>query len=119
MSDDLFSLSLIAAHAAGDFPLQTDAMAAGKFDSPLVRAAHVSVYSLPFVAALAGSPWNDQQRCTFLTGNWLVHFTIDSRRWKAPTEEFETLPVWFDQALHTVSLGVLATLTDAMEDDDE
>jgi len=116
MSNDLLSLYLLAAHTGGDFLLQTNHMATHKFGSTFVRAKHVSAYSLPFVGAAALSSWSTRQRVAFLAGNWVTHFAIDTKRWKEPAEGFETLPVWFDQALHVTSLGLLAALVEAIGD---
>ena len=100
-------LYALAAHAAGDFPLQTDRMAAKKFDSDRVRAEHVSVYTASFLPVVFAADWSAQQRAVFLAGLWGTHYAIDTRRWKEPVEGFESFPVWFDQALHVIALAVV------------
>ena len=114
--NEMLPLYLLGAHAAGDFPLQTDEMAANKFDSAFVRAKHVTSYSLPFVGATALSEWSTKQRVVFLLGNWLTHFAIDTKRWKEPTEGFESFPVWYDQALHVVALSIMVALTETLSE---
>lgn len=104
-------LYALAAHAAGDFPLQTDRMAAEKFDSDRVRAEHVSVYTTAFLPVALAADWSNRQRAVFLAGIWGTHYAIDTRRWKEPVEGFESFPVWFDQALHIISLAVVFALT--------
>lgn len=111
MSDALYAL---AAHAAGDFPLQTDRMAAEKFDSRIVRAEHVSVYTLAFVPVAFATDWSTHQRVVFLAGIWGSHFAVDSRRWKEPIEGFETRPLWFDQAYHIITLALVWALVSAL-----
>ena len=105
-------LYALAAHAAGDFPLQTNAMAARKFDEPLVRAAHVTVYTLSFLPVALAADLDRRQAVVFLGGIWGTHFVIDSRRWKEPVDGFEAFPVWFDQALHVIALAIVFALAE-------
>lgn len=92
-------LSWLAAHAAGDFPLQTDRMAAEKFDNRCVRAMHVSVYTAAYLPVLWRRDWSLRQSLAFVTLIWLSHFAIDSRRWN------DAVPIWYDQALHLIALA--------------
>lgn len=100
------SVYALAGHMAADYPLQTDGMAARKFDSQLVRARHVAVHVAAMVPTVLASDWLWRQRGTFLVTLAATHYTIDSRRWTEPTDEFPTFPVWYDQALHIVALAV-------------
>ena len=99
-------LFAIASHAAGDFPLQSDRMAAEKFDSRPVRAAHVATYTLAFVPTVIAAGWGPRRSLAFFTTLATSHFTIDSRRWAEQREGFKTRPVWFDQALHLIALAI-------------
>jgi len=99
-------LYALAGHMAADFPLQTDGMAANKFDSWLVRATHVAVHVAAMVPTVLASDWSWRQRGTFLVTLAATHYTIDSRRWAEPTDEFPTFSIWYDQALHIVTLAV-------------
>lgn len=98
------TLSLLASHAAGDFPLQTDWMADQKFESRSARAAHVAVYTLGFLPALLASDWTLRQSAAFLATIASTHFVIDSRRWN------DAVPIWYDQALHLIALFVAAAV---------
>lgn len=92
------TLQLLAAHAAGDFPLQTDWMAQNKFESPLARAVHVTTYTAAFVP-VRRSP-------LFLVLLWISHYAIDSRRWN------DAVPIWYDQALHIIALALVSEVAD-------
>lgn len=105
MSDCWLPLYALAAHFAGDFPLQTDRMAAQKFDNSLVRAFHVAVYTAAFVPVTRASEWGRARSTLFLTTLAATHFVIDSRRWVEPKDGFETFPMWYDQALHIIALA--------------
>jgi len=107
MSDDRLTLYALAAHAAGDFPLQTDWMAGNKFDSRTARAVHVAVYTACYIPVVLKSGWSKRQALTFLGTITATHFAIDSRRWN------ENVPIWYDQALHVISLAVAFLLADA------
>lgn len=99
------ALYAMAAHAGGDFPLQTDSMASNKFDDPIIRAKHVSVYTSAFLPVTAVAGWDMRQTAVFVAGIWGTHFVIDSRRWN------ENVPIWYDQALHIIALAVVWCLT--------
>ena len=101
------TLYALASHAAGDFPLQTDAMAAEKFDNRLVRARHVAVYTASFIPALLTTEWNKRQAAAFLGTIAATHFVIDSRRWN------DAVPIWYDQALHVIALAVATSLAES------
>lgn len=97
-------LYVLAAHAAGDFPLQTDRMAAEKFERPRVRAEHVAVYTAAFLPVVLASDMSRRGQWVFLATLAGTHFVIDSRRWN------DAVPIWFDQALHAVCLAVATAL---------
>jgi hypothetical protein len=99
------SLLLLAAHAAGDFPLQTDWMAAEKFDEPTVRFAHVAVYTVVFFPAMFFLGWSPRRSVVFLAVLAATHYAIDSRRWAEPKERFEAYPFSLDQSLHVIALA--------------
>lgn len=92
------SLHYLAAHAAGDFPMQTDWMAANKLDSPLARAVHVTAYVAAFLPV--------RRNPLFLALLWASHYAIDSRRWN------DAVPIWYDQALHVIALALVLEVTD-------
>lgn len=128
----MLGLYLLAAHLAGDFLLQTRAMAAQKLVDARVRAAHVSTYSLPFLLVLAAvrPGWRDAG--LFLALLWTYHYAQDSRRFlsnvgdriswiadglrtrtldgtRPPLEPnpWPPLPILIDQASHAAQLAVL------------
>lgn len=103
------SLYALASHAAGDFPLQTDEMAAEKLDDPRVRARHVTVYTLTFVPVALLEGWSLRRALAFLAVIWLTHFGIDSRRWN------DAVPIWYDQALHVIALAVAFALSGVVD----
>jgi hypothetical protein len=104
-------LYALAAHAAGDFPLQTDDMAVRKFDNSFVRAKHVTVYTAAFLPVVRATEWTLRQQAMFLAGVWTSHYVIDSRRWN------DTVPIWYDQALHLIALAAVFALTTVIERD--
>ncbi|WP_226043458.1 DUF3307 domain-containing protein [Natrinema sp. DC36] len=106
MTDDRHALAFLAAHAAGDFPLQSDWMAAEKFDSRLARAAHVTVYTAAFLPPVIGAGWSRRRTAAFLAILWASHFVVDSRRWN------DAVPIWYDQALHLIALAVALEVVD-------
>lgn len=66
------ALSLLAAHALGDFPLQPTAMAREKFENPWMRLCHAGIHgalALLFLAPVTGRhskfrPRSWSQSCT-------------------------------------------------------
>lgn len=102
-----FPLNALAAHAAGDFPLQSDWMAEQKLDSPLARAVHVAVYTASFLPVVRSANWSRRQSIAFLAMIASTHFVIDSRRWN------DDVPVWFDQALHLIALALAVAVADS------
>lgn len=102
------SLYALASHAAGDFPLQTDRMAAEKFDNRRVRAGHVAAYTAAFIPAILTTEWDGRQIAVFLGTIAATHFVIDSRRWN------EAVPIWYDQSLHVIALAVATALAEAL-----
>lgn len=105
-------LYALAAHAAGDFPLQTDWMAENKLDSRVVRLVHVAVYTSAFIPVVIASGWTKRQSATFLGTLATTHFVIDSRRWN------DAVPIWYDQSLHIITLAVSFVLADCSVDAD-
>ena len=103
---DWLPLYALAGHMAADFPLQTDDMAARKFDSRAVRARHVAVHVVALLPTVLASDWDWRRRVSFLVALATTHYAIDSRRWVEPKEGFETFPIWYDQALHIIALAV-------------
>jgi len=102
------SLVILAGHLAGDFLLQTDRMAAEKFDDHKIRLVHSAVHGVMLSAAVYLAA--DATLVTALTFGWagmLVHDLIDMRRWAEPKDGFEAYPIWVDQSLHIISLAVL------------
>ena len=107
-------LYLLALHFLADFPLQSDMMAAQKLDSPVVRLAHVTVYTLTISPILLVTAWSTTASAVFLTAVFVSHFVIDSQRWKDPVEGFPTRPIWFDQAYHIISLAAAVALVEVV-----
>ncbi|QCC57384.1 DUF3307 domain-containing protein [Natrinema thermotolerans] len=112
MTDDRHALAFLAAHAAGDFPLQTDWMATEKFDSRLARAVHVTVYTAAFLPAVRRAGWPRRRAAAFLALLWTSHFVVDSQRWYENRDGFPTRALWFDQALHLIALAVALEIVD-------
>ena len=104
MSGKPLTLYALAAHALGDFPLQTDNMAANKLDDPGIRAKHVATYTLGFLPVALATDWDRKGVAVFLLSVAGSHFMIDSRRWN------ENVPIWYDQALHVIALAVAMVL---------
>lgn len=98
-------LTLLAAHMVGDYVLQTDQQARTKLADWRPRAVHVSTYTLAFLPAVWGRPWDVV--LTFLALVWVTHFITDSRRW-ASGKEWAPKPILVDQAIHLATLAVLA-----------
>ena len=107
---DRLPLYALAAHSAGDFPLQTDWMAGNKFDSRVARAVHVAVYTAAYIPVVIASGWSKRRVATFLGTIATTHFAIDSRRWN------ENVPIWYDQGLHVIALAVAFALADRTQD---
>ncbi len=100
------ALYLLAAHAAADFPLQSDRMAVEKLDDANVRALHVMHHVVTTSVAVEYAYGLDLQGFVFVGIVALAHYIIDSRRWTGSTEEFPTKHIWFDQVLHLISLAM-------------
>jgi hypothetical protein len=103
----VLGLDLIAAHLAGDYLLQTNAMAERKLHDWRIRLWHVSVYSLPFLLVLFVNDVKLTRALLFLGLNFVIHFILDSRRW-ASGEKWAPRPIVIDQTLHVITLAVLA-----------
>lgn len=102
MTATLFAL---ACHFAGDFPLQSNHMAAEKFDDRGVRAKHCAVYTLAFLPFVLSMGWGPTRAAVFATLLFWSHFAIDSRRWN------DNVPIWYDQALHVIALAACVAIT--------
>lgn len=109
---DRMTVYALAAHATGDFLLQTSWMGENKLDSRAVRALHVVIYTAAFVPIVIASEWTNRQSVTFLGTVATTHFAIDSRRWTG------TVPILFDQVLHGIALAVSFALADLCADGD-
>jgi hypothetical protein len=109
---DRLPLYALAAHAAGDWPLQTNRMAREKFDDPTVRAKHVGVYTLTFLPVAMASNWDSRGKFVFLLSLAGSHFAIDTRRWAENYDSFPTRALWFDQAFHIIALAIAFALAD-------
>ena len=114
-SSQWLPLYALAGHMAADFPLQTDDMAANKFESSAVRAGHVAVHVAAMVPTVLASDWSWRQRAAFLATLAATHYAIDTRRWVEPVEGFPTFPIWYDQALHVIALTVCAGVAERAE----
>lgn len=101
------ALTLLAAHMVGDYILQTHHQAIHKLTSPLVRAAHVTTYTLCFIPSAWLAGLSLSMAALFLALVWVTHFIVDSRRW-ASGEQWTPKPILVDQAIHLVVLAVLA-----------
>lgn len=102
-------LAMLAAHAVGDFLLQTQYMVEHKLEDPGVRARHVTVYTAAFVPVAFLFRANTRRAALFLALVWTTHFVTDSRRW-APGDEWPALPIVVDQAIHLATLVLLGRL---------
>lgn len=102
------TLYALACHFAGDFPLQTDWMAANKFDDWLVRWGHCSVYSVCFTPFVYAAGYTFIQSVAFIGLLFSTHFAIDSKRWN------EAVPIWYDQALHIIALAMVVAITEGV-----
>lgn len=118
MSDDrsLLPLYALAAHAAGDWPLQSDRMAAEKLDDAGVRAEHVAVYTLSFLPVMLAADWNRRASDAFAVTLAGSHYLIDMRRWKQPVDGFPSRPIWFDQVFHVIALALAMALGEEVND---
>lgn len=112
MTGDRLPLYALAAHAAGDWPLQSNQMAKDKFDDPTVRAKHVGVYTLAFAPVALASDWDSRGKAVFLLSIAGGHFAIDTRRWAENYDGFPTRALWFDQAFHIIAIAVAFVLAD-------
>ncbi len=94
----------------GDFVLQTNEEAQGKFDDAALRMKHVQKYGNAFVPFLLWRWYKgDTTFARAFFGLWalnLAHYITDSRRW-ASGEEWPPKPILVDQAIHLVQLALL------------
>lgn len=111
---EFLTLYALAAHAAGDWPLQSNRMAANKLDDPVVRAQHVAVYTFVFVPLVYVAGWTMLAGVVFLGALAASHYVIDSRRWAAPVDGFPGRPIWFDQMYHIVVLGIVVFIAEVV-----
>lgn len=107
--NDHTTLYALAGHAAGDFPLQPDGMAAQKLEDASVRATHVSIYTTALIPFALACDWSSRQRAVFFVALWGSHFAIDSRRWH------DSAPIWFDQAFHVIALAASVLLSEVSD----
>lgn len=95
-------LELLSAHLVGDFFLQSSYVSQKKHENVLIRAWHVSLYCLPFLAVFLWSKVD----LRWLLFVWITHFIIDSRVW-AKNSDWPPKPFIVDQTLHIIVLAVI------------
>lgn len=105
---ELLSLMIIASHMLGDYILQTDVEARGKFSDLKLRANHVHKYTACFFWALGFFPLS--VALLLLAGIWLTHWHIDSRRWVPADHPWPAKAILVDQTYHAVTLLALFAL---------
>lgn len=107
MGYEHIAVVLLALHLLGDFPLQTDWMAANKFDHGPAFLAHLWVH-LTLYAVILIMIYGSRAGfiAMFVAG---CHAVIDWRRWAEPKDGFEDYPIWVDQSLHvsTIALAII------------
>lgn len=103
----MIALEILALHMLGDYILQTEWMAQNKLSDPLVRLAHVTAYSIPFL--LWGNWYYDMAGILFGTSVMITHFMIDSYRFYAD-HPWPPKSILIDQSLHIITLAVLARM---------
>jgi hypothetical protein len=98
---DLLFPALLLGHMIGDWVLQSDYMAANKFDSVAARAWHVLVYP---ATVFFVSCWFVPDGFLLTLAIWMLasHFVIDSRRWRTSAPLF--VQIVADQTLHFAAL---------------
>lgn len=105
------ALALLAAHALADFPLQTDRMAAEKFNDAEARFGHAWIHLWVTCIVLWATPGiSAQTALPAAVAVAVLHYAIDSRRWADPKPDFEAYPLAVDQTLHLVSLWVVSVV---------
>jgi len=110
----MMGLSALACHFAGDWILQSDSMAARKLDEWRVRAIHCAIYTAAFAPFVFLASWSGSQASIFAGLVYSTHFAIDTRRWYEPRPGFESRPIWFDQALHVITLGLSVAIVEVV-----
>ncbi|MCB0073301.1 MAG: DUF3307 domain-containing protein [Caldilineaceae bacterium] len=100
------ALELLVLHWLGDFALQSDHMAAHKLSSARVRALHVVIYTLPFIAwlAITGQPWPTVTTLALFIA--ITHFIIDSQLFTLGSR-WAHKPLVLDQGLHLIVLVII------------
>ena len=99
------TLTILAAHMAGEFIFQTDWMAARKLLDWRPRLAHVATYTVCFVPVVIQSHLPLEQAIAFLVAVGVPHFVVDCRRW-ASADTWPPKPIMVDQAVHVVCLAI-------------
>ena len=108
MNIGTLAFALLTAHALADFPLQTDNMAANKFDDAIVRGLHAWVHMLA-VAVVLVPIWPGHAAVGMAALSVFVgHFLIDTRRWAEPKDGFKAYPIAVDQSLHLAWIFAVA-----------
>lgn len=103
------ALALLTAHVLGDFPLQSDRMAANKLNNRDVRGMHCVVHMALALVCL-GLVVSLQQAALGAGILGIMHFVIDTQRWAEPKEGAEWYPIAVDQSLHVTSLFIVSLL---------
>lgn len=103
-------LSLLAAHLAGDFLLQTDDMAVMKFENKGTLTLHALIHALLSGAVFVAFWGMGTQSAVASAWIGVTHFGIDWDHWKEPKDGFETFPIWFDQSLHVLMLALAVAI---------
>lgn len=105
----MIGLMLIAARMAGDYILQTDAMAKAKLADWRVRFRHVSARTACFAPIAPRAHLRPFDFPPFLAAVWVSHFAVDSRRW-ASGDAWPPKPILVDQTPHAISLAVIGAV---------
>ena len=101
---DLF-MTLLVGHLLADFPLQTDSVYLLKTKGWYGIFPHAAIHVF-VLAVLLGHP---ARYWPLLVAVFLVHFLIDWAKFHMPVSA-KSIAFLYDQALHLVSLAVLAAL---------
>jgi hypothetical protein len=100
-------MEFVAAHMLGDFVIQTDTIAARKFDDWRVRTLHVLTYLLPFLALTPFLCDSWQQAAAMLIAIAVPHWVVDCRRW-VKNHPWPAKAILVDQSIHAVCLAPVA-----------
>lgn len=108
------TLAILAAHLVADFPLQTDKMAAQKFESWRVRAVHALVHAPFYLPAALLAFQSDLQAVIFTAIATAGHFLVDTRRWGKPKDHAPWWPIAVDQTMHVTTLALAAAAVEVV-----